>query len=265
LLLAGHRGFESVVALYDSTSGSFTEVWSSPDISAGGRYITISGFGANGDCALIGESFTRAPELALIRSGRYQTVKSFDLGYSDQITGIEAVERISWKASDGLEIQGWLLLAQRQTSPSSGHECTRWSCGALAAILARPLKLLILMLINRGTPSSGRIRAEVQVVDKPSCVMSMEIWAARTGQNLLSGLDVLVTRGVADREHLGVTGGSYGGFMTSWLITQDTRFAAAVAVAPHTNQVSEHLLSNIPHFISLFLADKYNNPGGKYF
>ncbi len=53
--------------------------------------------------------------------------------------------------------------------------------------------------------------------------------------------------------------------MTSWLITQDTRFAAAVPVAPITNQLTEHLISNIPHFVKLFLADEYTNPGGKYF
>ena len=53
--------------------------------------------------------------------------------------------------------------------------------------------------------------------------------------------------------------------MASWLITQDSRFAASVAVAPVTNKVSHHLIGNIPHFVSLFLADKYNNPGGKYF
>jgi dipeptidyl aminopeptidase/acylaminoacyl peptidase len=64
---------------------------------------------------------------------------------------------------------------------------------------------------------------------------------------------------------LGVTGGSYGGFMSSWLITQDSRFAAAVPVAPVTNQVTEHLVSNIPHFVSMFLADHYTNPTGKYF
>jgi dipeptidyl aminopeptidase/acylaminoacyl peptidase len=67
------------------------------------------------------------------------------------------------------------------------------------------------------------------------------------------------------RQGWGVTGGSYGGFMTSWLITQDSRFAAAAPVAPVTNQVTGHLISNIPHFVALFLADTYTNPGGKYF
>ena len=53
--------------------------------------------------------------------------------------------------------------------------------------------------------------------------------------------------------------------MSSWLITQDARFAAAVAVAPVANQVTEHLMSNLPHFVSMFLADTYTNPNGKYF
>jgi len=81
----------------------------------------------------------------------------------------------------------------------------------------------------------------------------------------LSGLDYLVDQGIADPSRLGVTGGSYGGFMTSWLITQDSRFAAAVSVAPITNQVTAHLISNIPHYVRLSLADTYTNPGGKYF
>jgi dipeptidyl aminopeptidase/acylaminoacyl peptidase len=81
----------------------------------------------------------------------------------------------------------------------------------------------------------------------------------------IAGIDYLVDIGVADPKRLGITGGSYGGFMTCWLVTQDQRFAAAVALAPVTNQVTEHLISNIPHFVSLFLADTYTNPGGKYF
>jgi dipeptidyl aminopeptidase/acylaminoacyl peptidase len=52
--------------------------------------------------------------------------------------------------------------------------------------------------------------------------------------------------------------------MTSWLITQSPRFAAAVPVAPITNYVTEELLSNIPRFVSLFLADRYNTSSGKH-
>ncbi len=81
----------------------------------------------------------------------------------------------------------------------------------------------------------------------------------------LSGVDHVVGKGLADPHRLGVTGGSYGGFMTSWLITQDARFAAAIPVAPVTNQVTAHLISNIPQFVQLFLADSYTNHSGRYF
>jgi dipeptidyl aminopeptidase/acylaminoacyl peptidase len=84
-------------------------------------------------------------------------------------------------------------------------------------------------------------------------------------RDCLSGVDYLIARGAADPNQLGVTGLSYGGFMTSWLITQDPRFSAAVALAPITNFVTEHLLSNIPHFVVTFLADTYSNCGGRYF
>jgi dipeptidyl aminopeptidase/acylaminoacyl peptidase len=53
--------------------------------------------------------------------------------------------------------------------------------------------------------------------------------------------------------------------MTSWLITQDPRFAAAVSLAPVTNQVTAHLVSNIPHFVASFLADTNTHATGRYF
>jgi dipeptidyl aminopeptidase/acylaminoacyl peptidase len=84
-------------------------------------------------------------------------------------------------------------------------------------------------------------------------------------RDLLSGIDHLVHHGLADAHRIGVTGRSYGGFMTSWLITQEQRFAAAVAVAPITNHITQHLLSNIPHFVQLFVGGSFMNLPGPYF
>jgi len=81
----------------------------------------------------------------------------------------------------------------------------------------------------------------------------------------LSGIDHLVNQGIADSKRLGVIGASYGGFMTSWLIALSSRFAAAISVAPMINYVTQHLVSNIPKFVSLFLVDSYTNVGGEYF
>jgi len=81
----------------------------------------------------------------------------------------------------------------------------------------------------------------------------------------LSGLDQLVADGIADPQRLGVMGGSYGGFMTSWLITQDPRFGAAIPVSPVTNWLSQHLTSNIPHFDTFCLGSHYTVLSGKHY
>ncbi len=51
------------------------------------------------------------------------------------------------------------------------------------------------------------------------------------GRDILDGVDALVKDGAADPDHLAVGGYSYGGYLTNWLITQTTRFKAAVTGA----------------------------------
>ena len=265
LLLAGHRGFETVVGVYDALSQSFSESWSSQEVTTGGRYVSVSGFGTPGDCVIVGESYTRAPEIGYIRQGQYRTARSFDLGYADLMARTAGVERVSWKAGDGLEIQGWLLrpltagphgLVMNVHGGPVWHWRPTWLGRSGVHLLMLLQKGYAVFFPNprgsagRGQDFAGRVLGDMGGADT---------------HDYLSGLDHLVQRGWADPARLGVTGGSYGGFMTSWLITQDPRFAAAVPVAPVTNHVSEHLISNIPHFTATFLADRYTNAGGKYF
>lgn len=57
-------------------------------------------------------------------------------------------------------------------------------------------------------------------------------------------------------------GGSHGGFMTNWIVTQTDRFAAAVAISPVSDWFSQHTTSNIPHFDEIFMAaDPYDVQG----
>jgi dipeptidyl aminopeptidase/acylaminoacyl peptidase len=54
---------------------------------------------------------------------------------------------------------------------------------------------------------------------------------SRPGKDILEGVDALVKDGIADPDRLTIGGYSYGGYMTNWLITQTTRFKAAVTGA----------------------------------
>jgi dipeptidyl aminopeptidase/acylaminoacyl peptidase len=94
---------------------------------------------------------------------------------------------------------------------------------ALAAAGAR-----VLLPDPRGSASYGRdwleaIRGE---------------WGGADAEDQLACVDWAVRQGLADPERLGVTGLSYGGFMTHWLISQSDRFRAAVAANGVANQIS---------------------------
>jgi dipeptidyl aminopeptidase/acylaminoacyl peptidase len=61
---------------------------------------------------------------------------------------------------------------------------------------------------------------------------------SRPGKDILEGVDALVKDGIADPDHLVVGGYSYGGYMTNWLITQSTRWQAAVTGAGAVEHVA---------------------------
>ena len=64
-------------------------------------------------------------------------------------------------------------------------------------------------------------------------------WGGGDYRDLMLGVDEALRRYAwIDQSRLGVTGGSYGGFMTNWIITQTPRFKAAVSVASLSNLIS---------------------------
>lgn len=68
------------------------------------------------------------------------------------------------------------------------------------------------------------------------CVLN---WGGGDYKDLMAGLDYAVAHNdFIDKNRLGVTGGSYGGYMTNWVVTQTNRFKAAVARACVSNLLS---------------------------
>ena len=63
-------------------------------------------------------------------------------------------------------------------------------------------------------------------------------WGVKDSLDIMAGVDTLLQKGYIDEKRLGVTGGSYGGFMTTWLIGHTDRFRAAVADRSVINRVS---------------------------
>jgi len=265
VLYAGHRSFETVVGVYDIVGARARELWTSATQTVGSRiYPEVAPVPGRPDtfaCTAVG--FLDAPALCVWNGEALRPVRRF--GNDESASSLEGVsaEQTRWKAPDGLEIHGWLL-SPRGPGPfalvTEVHGGPVWlhrphylgAGGTRLALLRRGYA--VLLPNPRGSSGRGQEFASRVFGD---------MGGADT-HDYLSGVDALVRRGIADPRRLGVMGGSYGGFMSAWLITQDSRFAAAVSIAPVTNWVSEHLTCHIPHFCEQFLGDSMTNPGGKY-
>jgi dipeptidyl aminopeptidase/acylaminoacyl peptidase len=144
-----------------------------------------------------------------------------------------------WKADDGTAVEGMLIYPPGSFEPGKPEakrlpmftfihggpaeadgnyfEADWYKWGALAATNG----WLVFEPNYRGSTGYGD-KFLMQIV--PQIV-------SRPGKDILEGVDALVKDGIADPDHLAVGGYSYGGYMTNWLITQTTRFKAAVTGA----------------------------------
>ncbi|HEY2251961.1 MAG TPA: S9 family peptidase [Planctomycetaceae bacterium] len=82
-------------------------------------------------------------------------------------------------------------------------------------------------------------------------------WGGGDYRDIMSGVDALIELGIADPERLGVMGWSYGGYMTSWIITQTKRFKAASVGAGVTNLMSFTGTADISDFIPDYMGGDY--------
>ena len=82
------------------------------------------------------------------------------------------------------------------------------------------------------------------------------IWndaGAGPGRDVMSGVDLLVQRGIADPSRMAVSGWSYGGYMTIWLLgNYPDRWRAAVAGASVTDHIDQYVLSDIHSSVATY-------------
>jgi dipeptidyl aminopeptidase/acylaminoacyl peptidase len=77
-------------------------------------------------------------------------------------------------------------------------------------------------------------------------------WGGGDYRDIMTGVDELVRRGIADPERLAVSGWSYGGYMTGWVVSQTPRFKAAMMGAGLSNMESMYGTTDIPGYIGTF-------------
>jgi dipeptidyl aminopeptidase/acylaminoacyl peptidase len=74
-------------------------------------------------------------------------------------------------------------------------------------------------------------------------------WGGVAMDDVMAGVDALIDKGFVDTERMAITGGSYGGYMTAWIISHTQRFKAAVGQRGVYNLLSFYGTSDVPMLI----------------
>lgn len=211
--------------------------YSSGDFDAGGGQVVFTRTGPGHPADLV-QVDRRG------RETRLTTMNAELLAHRD----LARVEEITWQSShDGLEIEGWVayppdyeqgekypLILEIHGGPFADYG-PRFS---MEVQLMAAAGYVVLYANPRGSTSYGADFAN-------------EIHHAYPGNDfhdLMSGVDALIERGVADPGQLYVTGGSGGGVLTAWIVGSTERFRAAAVVKPVINWTSFVLTGDFTPF-----------------
>jgi dipeptidyl aminopeptidase/acylaminoacyl peptidase len=159
--------------------------------------------------------------------GSPRRLTAFNAEALADITLVEPQERRS--EVDGRVIQGWFIPAVADDRAQAGpqplvveihggpHTLYGWAPVWEFQILAAN-GMGVFYCNPRGSEGYGQAFNDANHRD----------WGDGPMHDVLAGVDALVADGLADPDRLGVTGGSYGGYLTNWIIGHDGRFAAAM-------------------------------------
>lgn len=262
LFFTGLRGLMTVFGEADTASGEIHEIWSTRESC--GRFVPHAAPMRDGAVALVLQSYHRFPELVVVRDGTPSSVADLSHAGSAYLLRVGGtLDDVRWTAPDGLHIEGLLarpgtpgphpLIVNVHGGPVWAYRNTWWLFEDITRLLVSR-GYAVLHPNPRGSFGRGQAFAEHVYGD---------MGGADT-DDLLSGIEALVTRGVADTTRVGIMGVSYGGFMASWLITRTDRFAAAASMSPVNDWLSMHYTTYFPDFDRLFLQDEPSNAGGQY-
>lgn len=267
LMWCGLRGLESVLGQCDTQSGAVTELWVGKDKGLGLSWLPdLAPVGHDRACAVV-SSFTERPVLALIAQQRASSVLALGSGPTQEAVAAlsVSVKAAEWTSSaDGEAVQGWLLTpAQSAPAPLAMeiHGGPAWAAQPRWLgnnVLRRQLlehRFAVFLPNPRGSVGRGRVFAR-SVYGDPG---------GNDAVDLESGIDRLVADGIADPYRLYAYGVSYGGYMSSWLVTRSHRFAAVMACSPVTNWISQQFTCQMPAWCGRFVGEPFPTASGLHF
>lgn len=248
LLNAGSRVYREVFA-YEPATGTYAQLT---------RGLNVTGGSLTRDGSRV--AFTRDtpswPAEVYMADGSFRDAQRLTTT-NPQLASVALgqTEVITWKSGDGREIEGVLLkpvgyeagkryplLLVVHGGPtgahvngfrmSAGDAGQHWAGEGWAVLYPNP----------RGSSNYGEAFMRANIPD----------WGGGDYRDVMAGVDAVIQRGVADPGKLAVMGWSYGGYMTCWIVSQTSRFKAAMMGAGISNLVSMYGTNDIPDYLGTF-------------
>jgi len=244
----------------DPDSERVTEYASIPaSIGAGGFEQSVS-LAANGKIAYVKSSFENAPEIyAGLLGAPAQQITHLNDSLKPSWGKAESIE---W-TNDGFHVQGWLLYPANY-DPARKYPLVvyvhggpawvnlpHWPSAGFGPAPFSALGYFVLLPNPRGSFGEGEAFTQANRKD----------FGYGDLRDILAGVDTVIKDHPIDSNRVGITGWSYGGFMTMFAITQTHRFAAAVAGAGISDWRSYYGENSIDEWmIPFFGASVYDDP-----
>jgi len=239
LLAAGQLGIETQLYAQSSPDSAFTKQTGLP-----GTYAKISTAANSPRIAFEYSRFHQANEIYIADSveglSSARPITSLNKIFTER--AMPPAHTYQWTADDGTKLEGLLIYppgkegaknlpmfmyihGTPEEADGDYFEADWYKWGALAAT-------------NGWLVFEPNYRGSIGYGDAVALGIIPHI-VSRPGKDVLEGVDALVKEGIADPNHLAVGGYSYGAYVTNWVITQTTRFKAAVTGAGAVEHVAD--------------------------
>lgn len=206
-----------------------------PSVSSDGEHIAFAWSGSDRPLEL----YVKVPDKDAV------PVTSFGKDFDGRLT---AGEVVTWTSIDGVEIEGILLYprdydaGKRYPLLVQVHGGPSWQWEDRANLswhhwgqMLTSRGYAVLLPNPRGSTGYGSDFERLLIDDI----------GGGESQDLVSGAQAMVERGIADPDRLALGGWSWGGYLTAWTITQTDIFKAAIMGAGVANLVSDHAAGDI--------------------
>lgn len=227
-------------------------------------YAEFVDVGPNGEVAFSAATPLSPPELFYQPPGADEPLQMTEI-HTEFLTEVivQPTHVVNVRSHDGLAIQGWYILPTGYEKGKKyplvlsvhGGPHVMWSPATRTMWHEWQVTAARGYVVYASNPRGGDGYGE------PFYRGIMRSWGEADMPDLMAGVDAMIAKGFVDEKRMAITGGSYGGFMTAWVVGHTTRFAAAFTQRGVYNLTSFYGTSDVPQLISdEFEAHPWEDP-----